>query len=123
MKVNIMGSIANIADYTRLNEPVTSPYEMMEIFQSDRVRIFHSTLAVHYVSEQMQHVHCDKRLVVLDGSMLVRLDTGVHRVLKDQDFVVPATKVHGIRNAGHIPLKLIELRTGCYVQDDELMKI
>ncbi|MEM7241695.1 MAG: hypothetical protein AAF429_05875 [Pseudomonadota bacterium] len=123
MKVMNMGSVAKISDYCKFNEPVAAPYEATEIFQSDRVRIFHSILAVHYVSGHMQHMHCDKRLIVLDGSLLVHMRTGVHRILKDEEFMIPATEVHTIRNAGHIPLKLVELRTGCYVADDELMKV
>ena len=118
-----MGSVANIADYNKNAAPVIPPYLATEIFQADRVRIFHSTLAVHYASDHLQHMHCEKRLIVLDGSLLVQMCTGVHRVLKDEEFMIPATAVHTIQNAGHIPLKLVELRTGCYVADDELMKV
>jgi len=118
-----MGSVANIADYNKDTKPVIPQYLAVEIFQSDRVRIFHSTLAVHYASDHLQHLHCDKRIIVLDGSLLVQMHTGVHRLLKDEEFIIPATVVHTLQNAGHIPLNFVELRTGCYVHDDELMKV
>ena len=117
-----MGEISKLADYSRETaEIVPLKPLVMEVLQSAELRLRHINIPVGYRSKQMLHMHISKRWVVLDGAMLVHRKHGVEKLVSDDQILIPSTEIHAFENVGRIPLKLVEIRTGIYLQDDELI--
>ena len=119
-----MGNISRFADYQQVVDQPDPPKEFhREIFSGQMVRVFHNLCPVDFKSKQLRHFHCNKRLIVVDGILQVVFKNGVQRIHKDDQVLVPATELHQLQNIGRIPLELIEIRTGTYLEDDELIRV
>lgn len=73
------------------------------------------------LSLQMHH-HRAEHWVVVSGTALVTMD-GVKRLLaENQSAFVPLGQKHQLENPGSIPLQLIEVQSGSYLGEDDIVR-
>jgi len=119
-----MGSISRFSDYVKGSHPlVARDQQREEIYSEDSLRVFHVNMPAGYKSGRLRHSHQNKRLVVTEGSMVVHLDKGVHRIKKDEQILIMKNRAHCIENFGDSTLKLIDIRTGSRFRDDKLLSV
>ena len=68
------------------------------------------------------HYHRSEHWVVVAGTARVRVgDREVH-IHPNQSTFVPAATLHRVENPGNIPLVIIEIQTGEYLQEDDIVR-
>ncbi len=70
-----------------------------------------------------KHYHRSEHLVVAAGTALVTLD-GVERLLRENESIfIPLGSVHRVANPGRLPLGLIEVQSGDYLGEDDIVRV
>lgn len=95
--------------------------ETHDLYERDRSRIIITTVAPNHTAETACHIHASKQITVLDGYAEVELPSNRIKLYEGQSTHIPNGIAHKIMNFGKIPLKYVEIRTGAYVQDDDLL--
>ena len=74
------------------------------------------------LSLQMHH-HRAEHWVVVKGTAKVTID-GVNSLVSENESVyIPIGAVHSLENPGKIPIALIEIQTGSYLGEDDIVRI
>lgn len=73
-------------------------------------------------SLQMHHHHAE-HWVVLSGTGKVTLDDKSYLITENQSTFIPIGSVHMLENPGKIPLELLEIRSGSYLGEDDIIRI
>ena len=68
------------------------------------------------------HVHRAEHWVVVEGSAHVTVDTEVSLVTENQSVYIPLGAVHRLENRGKVPLNLIEVQSGAYLGEDDIIR-
>lgn len=95
--------------------------ESHDLFVEDRSRIMITTLAPDHSVKTVCHIHASKQITILDGYAEVELPDTVIKLYEGQSTHIPNGIAHKIINFGKIPLQYVEIRTGPYVLDDDLL--
>jgi mannose-1-phosphate guanylyltransferase len=73
-------------------------------------------------SLQMHH-HRTEHWVVLSGTAKVTTGDKTFLLTENQSTFIPIGVVHRLENPGNIPLELIEIQSGSYLGDDDIIRI
>lgn len=73
-------------------------------------------------SLQMHH-HRAEHWVVLSGTAKVTLDDTTYLITENQSTFIPIGSVHMLENPGKIPLELLEVQSGSYLGEDDIIRI
>ncbi len=73
------------------------------------------------LSLQMHH-HRSEHWVVVSGTAKVEVDNNIEILSENQSTYIPLGKKHRLSNPGKIPLKLIEVQSGTYVGEDDIIR-
>lgn len=68
------------------------------------------------------HVHRAEHWVVVEGSANVTVDTKVRLISENQSVYIPLGAVHRLENPGKVPLHLIEVQSGAYLGEDDIVR-
>lgn len=68
------------------------------------------------------HVHRAEHWVVVEGTATVTIGEEVVLVSENQSVYIPLGTVHRLANAGKLPLRLIEVQTGAYLGEDDIVR-
>ncbi len=68
------------------------------------------------------HVHRAEHWVVVSGSAKVTVDDSVKLLSENQSTYIPLGAVHRLENPGKLPLHLIEVQSGCYLGEDDIIR-
>jgi len=60
--------------------------------------------------------------VVVEGTAKVTIDHEVLTVTENQSVYIPLGAVHRMENPGKLPLTLIEVQTGSYFGEDDIIR-
>ncbi len=70
-----------------------------------------------------KHFHRAEHWVVVNGTALVSVD-GIERLLSENEAVfIPLGAVHRLTNPGKVPLNLIEVQSGAYLGEDDIVRL
>lgn len=69
--------------------------------------------------EPFMHFHSSKYWIIVQGTAKVRLEDKKHYLCEEQSIFIPKTKIHEVSNPGKVPLKIIQIRIGCYLGEDD----
>jgi mannose-1-phosphate guanylyltransferase/mannose-6-phosphate isomerase len=69
------------------------------------------------------HHHRSEHWVVVSGMADVELDGKVIKLSKGQSTFVPAGITHSLGNSGRIPLEVIEVQIGEYLEEDDITRL
>ena len=67
-----------------------------------------------------RHTHRAEHWVVVEGTALVHIDGKKSLVLENQSTYIPLGCKHRLSNPGKIPLKIIEVQSGPYLEEDDI---
>ena len=68
------------------------------------------------------HVHRAEHWIVVSGSAKVTIGDQVSMIHKNQSIYVPLGAVHRLENPGETPMVLIEVQTGSYLGEDDIIR-
>ena len=68
------------------------------------------------------HVHRSEHWIVVEGTAKVTIDDKVQLVTENQSVYIPLGAVHRMENPGKVPMVLIEVQTGAYVGEDDIVR-
>ncbi|MBY6059418.1 mannose-1-phosphate guanylyltransferase/mannose-6-phosphate isomerase [Leisingera daeponensis] len=68
------------------------------------------------------HMHRSEHWIVVKGTAKVTLNDEVKLVTENQSVYVPLGCVHRMENPGKVPMVLIEVQTGAYVGEDDIVR-
>ena len=67
-----------------------------------------------------QHHHRAEHWVVVSGTALVQLNDDKELLSENQSTYIPLGCIHRLSNPGKIPLKIIEVQSGTYLEEDDI---
>jgi len=67
-----------------------------------------------------RHTHRAEHWVVVEGTALVHIDGKKHLIVENQSTYIPVGVKHRLTNPGKIPLKIIEVQSGAYLEEDDI---
>ena len=67
-----------------------------------------------------RHTHRAEHWVVVEGTALVHIDGKKHLIAENQSTYIPVGVKHRLTNPGKIPLKIIEVQSGAYLEEDDI---
>ena len=68
------------------------------------------------------HVHRAEHWIVVSGTAKVTIDDTVTLVSENESVYVPLGAVHRMENPGKVPMTLIEVQTGSYLGEDDIIR-
>ena len=68
------------------------------------------------------HNHRSEHWVVVEGTAKVPIDDDIKAVTANQSVYIPLGAVHRMENPGKLPLTLIEVQTGSYFGEDDIIR-
>ncbi|GLT01116.1 mannose-1-phosphate guanylyltransferase/mannose-6-phosphate isomerase [Sphingobium jiangsuense] len=68
------------------------------------------------------HFHRSEHWIVVEGTARVTVDQEVKILTENQSIYIPLGAVHRIENPGKIPMVFIEVQTGGYVGEDDIVR-
>ena len=68
------------------------------------------------------HMHRAEHWVVVEGTAMVTVDEEVTMLTENQSIYIPLGAVHRMENKGKVPLTLIEVQSGSYLGEDDIIR-
>lgn len=68
------------------------------------------------------HNHRAEHWVVVKGSAKVTISNNVQTITENQSVYIPTGTIHRLENPGKIPMTLIEIQTGSYFGEDDIIR-
>lgn len=68
------------------------------------------------------HVHRSEHWIVVEGTALVTIGEEKKLVSENQSVYIPVGTVHRMENPGKVPMVLIEVQTGSYLAEDDIVR-
>lgn len=68
------------------------------------------------------HHHRSEHWIVVEGTAQVTIDQEVKLVTENQSVYIPLGAVHRMENPGKVPMVLIEVQTGSYLGEDDIIR-
>ena len=88
-----------------------------ERFQVKRI-VVHPGAALSLQS----HVHRAEHWIVVQGSANVTVNETIKLVSENESVYIPLGAIHRMQNPGKVPLHLIEVQTGAYLGEDDIVR-
>lgn len=70
-----------------------------------------------------KHYHRSEHWIVCQGSAEVLVDNKLSFLTEGQSVFIPTGIVHQLRNPGKVPLIVIEVQIGCYLEEDDIVRL
>ena len=67
-----------------------------------------------------RHFHRSEHWVVVEGAALIEVEGKETLVFENQSTYIPCNSKHRLSNAGKIPLRIIEVQSGSYLEEDDI---
>jgi mannose-1-phosphate guanylyltransferase / mannose-6-phosphate isomerase len=68
------------------------------------------------------HHHRSEHWIVVEGTARVTIDSDVRLVSENQSVYIPVGSIHRMENPGKLDLVLIEVQTGSYLGEDDIVR-
>jgi len=68
------------------------------------------------------HHHRSEHWIVVEGTAKVTIDSEVKLVTEGQSVYIPLGALHRLENPGKVPMVLIEVQTGAYLGEDDILR-
>lgn len=108
----------------RLHRKVHRPWGSYEgVANSDRFQVKRITVNPGATLSLQKHHHRSEHWVVVRGTALVTQGESEALLTEDQSTYIPLGVVHRLSNPGVIPLEVIEVQTGSYLGEDDIVRI
>lgn len=88
----------------------------------ERFQVKHIVVHPGAALSLQSHVHRSEHWIVVHGSANVTVNDTVSLVSENQSVYIPLGAVHRLENPGKVPLHLIEVQTGAYLGEDDIVR-
>ncbi|HXZ46821.1 MAG TPA: mannose-1-phosphate guanylyltransferase/mannose-6-phosphate isomerase [Pseudolabrys sp.] len=111
---------AEATDHKRVHRPwgYYESIDMGERFQVKRIVVMPGGIL-----SLQKHQHRSEHWVVVKGTAEVTVGDQVRAVHENESVYIPIGSVHRMANKGKIPLELIEVQTGSYLGEDDIVRL
>nr|WP_163504045.1 mannose-1-phosphate guanylyltransferase/mannose-6-phosphate isomerase [Halomonas socia] len=106
-------------EHPRVHRPWGS-YQAIE--RGQRYQVKHITVAPGARLSRQLHHHRAEHWVVVSGTARVTLDDREFMLSENQSTYIPIGATHRLENPGKIPLELIEVQSGSYIGEDDIVR-
>jgi mannose-1-phosphate guanylyltransferase/mannose-6-phosphate isomerase len=93
------------------------------IDKGERFQVKHIVVHPGGTLSLQKHHHRAEHWIVVRGTAEVTIGTEVKSVHENESIYIPIGAVHRLANQGKIPLELIEVQTGSYLGEDDIVRI
>lgn len=105
--------------HTKVLRPWGS-FETIDI--SDRFKVKRITVKPKSSLSLQMHHHRAEHWVVVKGTAHITCDDKKFVMVEDESTYIPTGKKHRLENKGKIPLEIIEVQTGAYLGEDDIVR-
>jgi mannose-1-phosphate guanylyltransferase len=92
------------------------------IDQGQRYQVKHITVNPGQKLSVQMHHHRAEHWIVVAGTALVSINGTEQMLAENQSVYIPLGAVHALENPGKIPLELIEVQSGTYLGEDDIVR-
>jgi mannose-1-phosphate guanylyltransferase/mannose-6-phosphate isomerase len=92
------------------------------LIQGDRFQVKRIVVTPGHQLSLQKHFHRAEPWVVVNGSAIVNRDSDEILVRENESIYMPLGCVHRLSNPGRIPLTLIEVQSGSYLGEDDIVR-
>ncbi|CUK08735.1 Alginate biosynthesis protein AlgA [Shimia thalassica] len=89
---------------------------------SDRFQVKRIVVKPGAALSLQSHVHRSEHWIVVEGTARVTVDDDIRLVSENQSIYIPLGAVHRMENPGKVPMVLIEVQTGTYLGEDDIIR-
>ena len=107
-------------DHKRVHRP-WGYYESIDM--GERFQVKRIVVSPGGVLSLQKHHHRAEHWVVVRGTAEVTVGERVRAVHENESIYIPIGEVHRLANRGRIPLELIEVQTGSYLGEDDIVRL
>jgi mannose-1-phosphate guanylyltransferase/mannose-6-phosphate isomerase len=107
-------------DHRRVHRP-WGHYEGVD--HGDRFQVKRIVVLPGGTLSLQKHMHRAEHWVVVRGTAAVTIEQDQRHVHENESIYIPIGKVHRLANPGRIPLELIEVQTGSYLGEDDIVRL
>lgn len=93
------------------------------VVNGDRFQVKRICVKPKAVLSLQKHYHRAEHWVVVEGSALVEINDEKQQLTENESTYVPLGAVHRLSNPGKIPLVIIEVQTGSYLGEDDIVRL
>ncbi|WP_444988749.1 mannose-1-phosphate guanylyltransferase/mannose-6-phosphate isomerase [Halomonas mongoliensis] len=109
---------------TRQTATVFRPWGHYETVDAgERHQVKHITVKPGARLSRQLHHHRAEHWIVVSGTARVTLDDETFLVGENESTFIPVGRVHCLENPGLIPLELIEVQSGSYLGEDDIVRL
>ena len=121
----LVGKLKKVApqvteDHLKVHRPWGS-YQSLDI--GDRHQVKRIIVKAGGRLSLQKHHHRSEHWIVVRGAALVTVNEIQKIVHENESIYIPIGAVHRMENPGKIPLELIEVQTGSYLGEDDIIRI
>jgi len=109
-----------VRDHRRVDRP-WGWYESIDAGANHQVKIL--TIKPGGKLSLQSHKHRSEHWVVVRGTAQVTLDKDVRLLSENESIYVPIGTVHRLENPGNTPTQIIEVQTGTYFGEDDIVRL
>ena len=95
-------------------------YETLAL--SDRFQVKRIVVKPGAALSLQSHVHRSEHWIVVAGTARVTVDGTISLLSENQSVYIPLGAVHRLENPGRLPMVLIEVQTGAYLREDDIVR-
>ena len=93
-------------------------YEVID--QGERFKVKNIEVKPGHRLSLQKHHHRTEHWIVVSGTAEVQLNDSRQLIAENQSTYVPLGCKHRLSNPGKIPLKIIEVQSGSYLEEDDI---
>jgi mannose-1-phosphate guanylyltransferase len=93
------------------------------VVNEDRFNVNRITVKPGGMFSLQMHYHRAEHWVVLSGTAKVTLEDKSYLITENQSTFIPIGAVHMLENPGKIPLELLEIQSGSYLGEDDIVRL
>tara|TARA_B100001057_G_scaffold474461_1_gene540067 strand:- start:988 stop:1332 length:345 start_codon:yes stop_codon:yes gene_type:complete len=93
------------------------------IDQGDRYKVKNIMVNPGHRLSLQKHHHRTEHWIVVSGTAEVQLNDARQLLGENQSTYIPLGCVHRLSNPGRIPLNIIEVQSGAYLEEDDIERI
>lgn len=68
------------------------------------------------------HFHRSEHWIIVEGSAIVTKGSCAKLLSENESIFIPVGEVHRLENPGKVPMRLIEVQTGTYLGEDDILR-
>jgi mannose-6-phosphate isomerase-like protein (cupin superfamily) len=105
-------------------ELVERPWGSYQVLsQGERYKVKKITVRPGEKLSLQYHQHRAEHWVVVSGTAKISLGQNVFFITENQSTYIPIREPHRLENPGKIPLEMIEVQSGGYLQEDDIVRL